>query len=218
MARVQIGKAGPVVDSRALLGVQHALERHEHAVLDARRKSLADERQTNQRGDQVEQPHTDLALWEIIETGRAVAPMIGLEDETQITPDAIAEQLMPAQHPLEPTGKARPNPGRVETVTLLPWRLSISVIRRKVQNHYKGFCAMKAFFSHASEDKEIVEQVYKRIIARFPEIEGWLDIYEIIGGEDLIEKLAAGIDSVDRFLIFLSDRSIDKPWVKPLTA
>ena len=77
---------------------------------------------------------------------------------------------------------------------------------------------MKAFFSHASEDKEIVEQVYKRIIARFPEIEGWLDIYEIIGGEDLIEKLAAGIDSVDRFLIFLSDRSIDKPWVKPLTA
>jgi hypothetical protein len=47
---------------------------------------------------------------------------------------------------------------------------------------------MKVFCSHAWEDKELVEHVYKRIIARFPKIEGWLDKYEIVGVDDLIEK------------------------------
>jgi hypothetical protein len=73
---------------------------------------------------------------------------------------------------------------------------------------------MKIFFSHASEDKPLVEQVLLRVEKRFPEIKGWLDKYEILGGDDLIETVHAGIESSDKFLIFLSPNSIDKPWVR----
>jgi hypothetical protein len=73
---------------------------------------------------------------------------------------------------------------------------------------------MKVFFSHASEDKTLVEQVFLRVGQRFPDIKGWLDKYEILGGGDLIETVHAGIEAADRFLIFLSPNSIDKPWVR----
>lgn len=73
---------------------------------------------------------------------------------------------------------------------------------------------MKVFFSHATEDKAIVEQIFLRVIQKFPEIKGWLDKYEILGGDDLIEKVHSGIEEADKFLIFLSPASIDKPWVK----
>ncbi|MDQ3725374.1 MAG: toll/interleukin-1 receptor domain-containing protein [Actinomycetota bacterium] len=73
---------------------------------------------------------------------------------------------------------------------------------------------MRVFFSHASEDKPVVEQVFSRIADEFPDVKGWLDRFEISGGDDLLDKLAEGIDTADRFLIFLSERSIDKPWVK----
>lgn len=73
---------------------------------------------------------------------------------------------------------------------------------------------MKVFFSYASEDKAIVEQVFLRVNDKFPNISGWLDKYEIFGGDDLIEKINKGIDSSDKFLIFLSSNSIDKPWIR----
>lgn len=73
---------------------------------------------------------------------------------------------------------------------------------------------MKVFFSHASEDKPLVEQVYLRVCEKYPEIKGWLDKYEILGGDDLIETVHAGIETSDKFLIFLSPNSIDKPWVR----
>jgi len=73
---------------------------------------------------------------------------------------------------------------------------------------------MKVFFSHAGEDKPIVEQVFLRVTQKFPGISGWLDKYEIKGGDELIDKISAGIDKSDKFLIFLSSSSIDKPWVR----
>lgn len=73
---------------------------------------------------------------------------------------------------------------------------------------------MKVFFSHASEDKPLVEQVFLRVVQRFPDIKGWFDKYEILGGDDLIETVHAGIESADKFLIFLSPNSVDKPWVR----
>lgn len=73
---------------------------------------------------------------------------------------------------------------------------------------------MQVFFSHAAEDKPVVEQVFRRVKDAFPDVKGWLDRYEIVGGDDLIDKLASGIDQADKFLVFLSERSIDKPWVK----
>ncbi len=73
---------------------------------------------------------------------------------------------------------------------------------------------MKIFFSHASEDKPLVEQVFLKVQNKYPDIQGWLDKYEILGGDDLIEKVHAGIEESDKFLIFLSKDSIDKPWVR----
>jgi TIR domain len=73
---------------------------------------------------------------------------------------------------------------------------------------------MRVFFSHASDDKPVVEQVFSRVADKFPEVKGWLDKFEISGGDDLLDKLAEGIDGADRFLVFLSERSIEKPWVK----
>ena len=73
---------------------------------------------------------------------------------------------------------------------------------------------MKVFLSHASEDKPLVEQVHLRLSTRFPNISSWLDKYEILGGDDLIEVIHNGISDADKFLIFLSPNSIDKPWVR----
>jgi hypothetical protein len=73
---------------------------------------------------------------------------------------------------------------------------------------------MQVFFSHASEDKAVVEQVFLRVQQRFPDLQGWLDKYEISGGDDLIEKIHDGIENSEKFLIFLSANSIDKPWVR----
>jgi hypothetical protein len=73
---------------------------------------------------------------------------------------------------------------------------------------------MKVFLSHASEDKKLVEQILIRIQNQFPDIQGWLDKYEIFAGDDLIEKIYSGISQSDKFLIFLSPNSVDKPWVR----
>ena len=50
------------------------------------------------------------------------------------------------------------------------------------------------FFCHASEDKPVVEAVYEKLLAHSPDLEGWLDKYEIVAGQSLIDKIAAGMD------------------------
>lgn len=72
---------------------------------------------------------------------------------------------------------------------------------------------MSVFFSYTSEDKAIVEQIYVRVCEKYPEIADTLDKYEISGGIDLIETLQKASESSDKFLLFLSPYSIDKPWV-----
>lgn len=71
----------------------------------------------------------------------------------------------------------------------------------------------KAFFAHASEDNVAVEAVYQRVLAAAPDLAPWLDKYEILAGESLIERIAGGMDDSDKFVIFLSPVSITKPWV-----
>ncbi len=57
----------------------------------------------------------------------------------------------------------------------------------------------KVFFSFASEDERTVDQVYRRVMECFPDIKPWMYKYEIVGGDDLIEKIAAGMDAADKF-------------------
>jgi hypothetical protein len=72
----------------------------------------------------------------------------------------------------------------------------------------------KVFFSHASEDKGVVEAVYAEFAVAHPEHEPWVDMYEIVGGDSLLDKIARGMDESEKFFIFLSTVSVTKPWVK----
>ncbi|MEJ1193050.1 toll/interleukin-1 receptor domain-containing protein [Pseudarthrobacter sp. CCNWLW207] len=72
----------------------------------------------------------------------------------------------------------------------------------------------RIFLSHATEDKPRVLQVYAQILLKYPEISSWIDMFEILAGDSLIDKIAEGMDRADRFFIFLSPISITKPWVQ----
>ena len=72
----------------------------------------------------------------------------------------------------------------------------------------------KVFISHASEDKE-------RFVLRFAErlrsnrIDAWLDIWEMLPGDKLVDKVFHfGLGPSDVVIVVLSDISITKPWVQ----
>ncbi len=72
----------------------------------------------------------------------------------------------------------------------------------------------RVFFSHATEDKGRVLQVYGRLIEAYPDLDPWIDTFEIVGGQQLLDAIAAGMDAASRFFVFLSPVSIGKSWVK----
>ncbi len=72
----------------------------------------------------------------------------------------------------------------------------------------------KVFISHASEDKE-------RFVTKFATklrkkaVDAWLDQWEIKPGDSLIDKIfEEGIKDCEVFVIILSEKSINKKWVK----
>lgn len=72
----------------------------------------------------------------------------------------------------------------------------------------------KVFISHASEDKtRFVLEFAKRL--REKGIDAWLDKWEMLPGDSLIDKIfEEGIKEADAFIIVLSKFSVEKPWVK----
>src|ERR1043166_4618087 len=72
----------------------------------------------------------------------------------------------------------------------------------------------RVFFSHASEDKKVVEAVYAEFVVAHPEHEPWVDIYEIVGGDSLLDKIAGGMSESEKFFFSLSTAPVTKPWVK----
>lgn len=74
--------------------------------------------------------------------------------------------------------------------------------------------APNVFISHASEDKE-------RFVVEFAErlrrdgVNAWLDMWEMGPGDSLVSRIFdEGIAKADVFLVVLSERSINKPWVR----
>jgi hypothetical protein len=72
----------------------------------------------------------------------------------------------------------------------------------------------KVFLSHASEDKE-------RFVLRFAEalrangIDVWVDRWEILPGDSLIEKIfEEGLKNASAVIVVLSQFSVSKLWVK----
>lgn len=74
--------------------------------------------------------------------------------------------------------------------------------------------APNVFISHASEDKErFVVEFARRL--RSDGVNAWLDMWEMGPGDSLVRRIVdEGIAKADVFLVVLSERSIDKPWVR----
>lgn len=72
----------------------------------------------------------------------------------------------------------------------------------------------KVFISHAGEDKKrFVLEFATRLRAKG--IDAWIDKWEILLGDSLIDKIfEEGIKSASAIIVVLSRYSVDKPWVK----
>jgi hypothetical protein len=77
-----------------------------------------------------------------------------------------------------------------------------------------GVSAVRAFLSHASEDKEDFVEPLARELAEMG-VAPWLDIWEIRPGDSLVRKLfEEGLDTVDAVIVVVSASSAAKPWVR----
>lgn len=74
--------------------------------------------------------------------------------------------------------------------------------------------APKVFLSHASEDKERFVLSFAAALRR-KGVNVWLDKWEILPGDSLVDKLfEEGLKDADAVIIVVSSASISKPWVK----
>lgn len=73
--------------------------------------------------------------------------------------------------------------------------------------------APKVFISHASEDKAFVVDLATRLRERG--IDAWLDRWEILPGDSLVEKVfEQGIAPAKAIIVVVSRASVVKPWVR----
>ena len=73
---------------------------------------------------------------------------------------------------------------------------------------------MRAFLSHASEDKREFVEPLARELAELG-VAPWLDIWEIKPGDSLVKKLFdEGLDTVTAVIVVVSASSAGKPWVR----
>lgn len=72
----------------------------------------------------------------------------------------------------------------------------------------------KVFISHASEDKERFVRDFATKL-RSKGIEAWVDEWEIMPGNSLVDKIfEEGIGNAQAMIIVISDKSVNKPWVR----
>lgn len=71
---------------------------------------------------------------------------------------------------------------------------------------------MKVFLSHTGRDKPNVRHVASYLESR--QISVWLDQWEMVPGDSLIEKISEGLEGSDKLVVFLSPASVESPWVQ----
>lgn len=71
---------------------------------------------------------------------------------------------------------------------------------------------IKLFLSHNSADKPFVRRVADDLESQGLNV--WLDERKMKAGDSVTDGIAEGMSSYDAFLIFLSQRSVNAPWVK----
>lgn len=71
----------------------------------------------------------------------------------------------------------------------------------------------KAFISYSHSDKEIAIKLSKSL--RENGVEVWIDKWEILPGDSLIQKIfEEGLSSIDAFIVIISKSSVNSKWVK----
>lgn len=68
----------------------------------------------------------------------------------------------------------------------------------------------RAFLSHSSEDKELVRKIAKHLGNN----NCILDEFSFEPGNKTLDEIVAGLDVSDIFVLFVSDKSLESPWVK----
>ena len=68
------------------------------------------------------------------------------------------------------------------------------------------------FISHSSIDKDFVRSLAVDLSARGHQ--PWLDEWEILAGESIIEKVSAGIEDADFLVVVLSMAAVESSWVE----
>lgn len=70
----------------------------------------------------------------------------------------------------------------------------------------------KAFVSYAGQDRELAEAIARRLMAEG--IETFLDSWEILAGDNFVEKLSEGLRQAEFFVLLLSPHSLNRVWPK----
>ena len=71
----------------------------------------------------------------------------------------------------------------------------------------------KAFISYSHSDKEIAIKLSENL--RKNGIEVWIDKWEILPGDSLVQKIfEEGLSGIDAFIVIISKNSVDSKWVK----
>lgn len=71
---------------------------------------------------------------------------------------------------------------------------------------------IKVFLCHSSADKQVVEQFANRLKLAGSHV--WFDKWEIKVGDSIVDKINEGLETMTHLVIFLSNSSTNKPWVK----
>ncbi len=71
----------------------------------------------------------------------------------------------------------------------------------------------KVFISHASEDKQRFVLDFAKTLRR-QGIDAWVDTWEMLPGDSLVDKVFKGIEQAEAVVIVLSTNSVNKPWIR----
>ena len=68
------------------------------------------------------------------------------------------------------------------------------------------------FLSYTHEDRDLAERIATQMTRLG--INTWWDEWEIRAGDSIVQKISDGLDGCTHFTVLLTQRSIDRPWVK----
>lgn len=68
----------------------------------------------------------------------------------------------------------------------------------------------KAFLSHSSHDKDFVEKIYRQLGKN----NCHLDTFTFEAGNRTLDEILGALEDTDVFIIFISDKALESPWVK----